>query len=105
MKKFDNIKETDKVDLSKFKKLRSGNIVLTKFCGIPPSKRAKLARLSSNAKSRGEKSEYGRFTIVNRRDKRQLRERYVKYPEVSKHMTQFILEGWYSGSPVSKQAC
>ena len=99
------IPDDSKINLSKFKPLRGDNVILSKFCGVPPSKRSKLARSSANAKARGEDSLVGHFTMVNIGDRMQVRNRGPKYPEMSKTVTDFILQGWYSGMPVSRHDC
>ena len=80
-------------------------MVLTRFCGVPPAKRAKLARASMCARVRGEVSSAGKFTIVNAVDKMQTRGRPSKFPEMSRNLKNYIVQGWYSGTPVTRQAC
>ena len=103
--KYKHIPEESKVNLSKYKELRGENVVLSSFCGVPAAKRARLARKSANASARGEVSVAGVFTLVNKHCKKQIRDKYIKYPETAKHVTDYILQAWYSGSPVSRQGC
>ena len=103
--KYSMIKDDSKVNLDKFKSLRGKNFVLSQFCGVPSAKRAKLARMSAQARARGEDSKVGRFSQVNAVQKMQTRRRPVKYPKMSKVLTDFILEGWYSGAPVTRHGC
>ena len=105
IKDYKTIPDESKIDLTKFKPLRGDNVTLSKFCGLPPSKRSRLARASANAKARGEESLVGKFTLVNLKDKMQVRNRGPKYPEMSKTVANFILQGWHSGSPVTRHDC
>lgn len=90
---FDHIEENSKVDLSKWKMLRSENVVLSKFCGIPPSKRAKLGRSCSNARAKGVNSVVGSFSVVKMNDKLQLRNRSSKFPGMFKKISDFVIIG------------
>ena len=103
--KFSHIDGAAKVSLEKWRILRGDNVILSEFCKIGPSKRAKLARTSLQAKARGESSAIGKFSLLNKRDKRQSELRPVKYPEMYNKVTEFILYGWHSGTPVTRQAC
>ena len=80
-------------------------MVLSQFCKVAPAKRAKLARKSLQAKARGETSDTGKFSLLNKYDKRQNELRPVKYPEMHKLVTEYILYGGHSGTPVTRQAC
>ena len=102
---FGEVDESKKLKLSKFRELRGDCVVLSRFCSVPSSKRAKLARKTSNAMARGESSEFGLFSIVNKRDKMQTRGRHIKYPEMTQKVIHYIIVGWHSGAPVSRQAC
>ena len=68
-----------KLKLSKFRQLRGDNIVLSKYCGVPPSKRAKLVRVCESATARGEVSSVGNFSIVYCDDKMQFVTWKLKY--------------------------
>ena len=87
------MEDNSKVDLSKYIELRGDNVVLSKFCGLHPSKRAKLANKSANARARGENSAIGSFTLLNENNKMQIRNRTPKYAEMYKEITEFILIG------------
>ena len=67
--KYSKVEVSSKVNLSKFKHLVGDKVVLSKFCGVPSAKRAKLSKSSSNARARGEVSKSGWFTNVNVGDK------------------------------------
>jgi len=103
--KYSAIEDGSKVKLDKFKLLSGNNYILSQFCGIPASKRAKLARNSAQALARGEQSSAGIFSQVRVKDKMQVRKRGTKYPLMTKAVTDFILEGWYSGTPVTRHGC
>ena len=72
---------------------------------MPAAKRAKLARRTLNAEARGEVPAVGHFSIINTFDKMLLKGRPVKYPEMSRRVTDYIILGWHTGSPVSRQSC
>ena len=93
------------LQFSKFNPLRGDTIVLSKFCGIPAAKRAKLSRSSTNARARGEEALVGQFSLVRIDDKMQVKKREPKYPVMSKAITEFVLEGWYTGAPVTRHGC
>ena len=99
------MEDNSKVDFSRYFELRGENMVLSKLCGVPSAKRARLARNTSNPKARGEKPVMGSFSPVNHSDKMQARDRTAKFPEMCKMLTEFILFGWHTGSPVSREAC
>ena len=82
-----------KLKLSKFRELTGDNIVLSKYCGVPPAKRARLAKKTLNAAARGETSFVGVFSLVNESVKMQVGGRYLKYPEMSKRIQDYILTG------------
>ena len=103
--KFAHIDGDEKVSLEKWRLLRGDNVVLSEFCNVAPAKRARLARTSLQAKARGETSALGKFSLLNKPDKRQNELRPVKYPEMYKKVTEYILYGWHSGAPVTRQAC
>ena len=103
--KYSKVEVSSKVNLSKFKHLVGDKVVLSKFCGVPSAKRAKLSKSSSNARARGEVSKSGWFINVNVGDKMQVPGRRSKYPVMSKIITDFVLEGWHSGTPVTRQGC
>ena len=90
---FDHIEEDSKVELSKWKMLRSENVVLSKFCCIPTSKHAKLGRSSSNARAKGLKSVVESFSFVKMNDKLQVRKRSSKFPEMFKKISNFVIIG------------
>ena len=94
-----------KLRLTKFSELSGENVVLSKYCGIPAAKRARLAKKTKNALVRGETSVVGVFSSVKIPDKMQVRGRRVKYNIMCKKITDYILTGWHSGAPVSRQAC
>ena len=102
---FEGVDDKEQVNLSKFLPLRGKSVVLSKFCGVPPAKRAKLARKSAQAQARDEKSEVGNFTLVNKSVKNQYKARLSKYPAMVKKITDFVQWGWHSGAPVTRQAC
>ena len=102
---FKDVEDEEKVDLSKYQPLRGENVVLSAFCGIPASKRAKLARRSLASVARGQVSKIGRFSIVNQVDKRQEGSRIGKFAKMERYITDFVLQGWHSGSPVTRQGC
>ena len=91
--KFAHVDDNDKLNLSEFRCLRGENVVLSSFCGIPAAKRAKLAKKSKAADARGDVNPAGRFSILNKLDKRQEQLRAVKYPAMAKVITDYILEG------------
>ena len=64
-----------------------------------------MARNYRSAEARGEGSKVGIFTNINKTNKREEKKRYQKYPLMTKHITDFVLQGWYSGSPVTRHAC
>ena len=68
-RRFDGVDPDKKLKLSKFRQLRDDNIVLSKYYGVPPSKRAKLVRVCESATARGEVSSVGNFSIVHCDDK------------------------------------
>ena len=105
VREFEDVDGTRKLKLSKFSTFSGKNVVLSRFCGVPPAKRSKLARKTLNAEARGEVPAVGNFSIVNRFDKMQLKGRPLKYPEMSRRITDYIMLGWHSGSPVSRQSC
>ena len=90
---FDHIEVDSKVDLSKWKMLRSENDVFSKFCGIPPSKRAKLGRSSSNARTKGLESVVGSFSVGKMNDKLKVRKRSSKFPEIFKKISDVVIIG------------
>ena len=100
-----HIDGNEKVSLEKWRLLRGDSVVLSEFCKVAPAKRARLARKSLQAKACGETSAFGKFSILNKHDKRPNELRPVKYPEMYKRVTEYILYGWHSGTPVSRQAC
>ena len=102
---FGEVDEIKKLKLSKFRELRGDCVVLSRFCSVPPAKRAKLAKKTGSAVARGEASIFGFFTIVNKKDKMQTRGRHIKYPEMTKKIIDYIMVGWHSGAPVSRQGC
>ena len=103
--KFITVEDGAKVNLRKYRVYRGDSIVLSKFCGIAPSKRAKLCRQAVNARARGEEPKGGKFSLVNEMDKMQVRDRKPKYLHVTKSVRDFILEGWYSGTPRTRHGC
>ena len=103
--KYSGIKDDSKVNIDQFKDLRGNTIVLTQYCGVHSAKRAKLARVSAQALARGEKPKVGQFSKVVAVQKMQPRKRGVKFPVMSKAVTDFVLEGWYSGTPVTRHGC
>ena len=104
--KYDSVVDDEStIDLSKYRELKGDTVVLSKFSGIPAAKRAKLSRRATHAEARGEKSVGGAFSILNRGDKMQVRLRKSKYQEMAKKVTDFILVGWYSGTPVTRHGC
>ena len=76
---FDGVYPDKKLKLSNFRQLRGDNIVLSKYCGVPPSKRAKLVRVCKSARARGEVSSVGNFSIVHCDDKMQFITWKLKY--------------------------
>ena len=92
--KYAHVNDGDKVDLERFRELRGKNVVLSAYCGVPAAKRAKLAKRSKAADARGVPNPAGSFTILNRLDKRQENLRAVKYPEMTKAITKYIMTGW-----------
>ena len=62
---FSHVEDDRKLKLTKFRELKGDCVVLTKYCDVPPAKRAKLARLTRCAKARGEMAAVGNFTIIN----------------------------------------
>ena len=53
VEQFGDINSQSGVDLSRFKPLRGDTVVLSKFCNVPATKRAKLARHSRQAREEG----------------------------------------------------
>ena len=96
---------SEKVDLSRFRMLRGESVVLSMFSGVQPAKRAKLARSSWCALNRGQASKYGRYCNMNKNAKRRYRPRQKKFPVMTEKITEFVLEGWYSGTPVTRSSC
>ena len=103
--KYSKIEDESTIDVTKYRELKGDNVILSKFCGLPPAKRAKLAKKSSQAKARGVKPIGGMFSLVNQGDKMQIKSRAPKYQEMPKSITEFILQGWYTGTPFTRQGC
>ena len=103
--KFSHIDGMDKVNIEKFRDLRGDSVVLSSFCQVAPSKGAKLARVSAQALGRGEASGVGKFSQLNKFDKRHCYIRPMKFAAIHNKITDFIVSGWYSGTPVTREAC
>ena len=99
------VADEPRIDLSKYRELKGDNVMLSKFCGIPAAKRAKLSKRTMHAQARGENSVGGIFSLVNSGDKIQVRMWSAKYREMAKIVKEFILVGWYSGTPVTRHVC
>ena len=67
--KYSMVEDESRIDLSKFRELNGDNVILSKFCGIPPARRARLSKRSANAQARGEKTLGGIVSIENKGDK------------------------------------
>jgi len=91
--KFSHIGVDENVSLKKWRLLRGDSVVLSEFCKVAAAKRARLACKSLQGKARGETSALGKFYLLNKNDKRQIELRPVKYPEMHKRVSEYILYG------------